>query len=132
MNVSFVGVASAGFMFSSLLSGSWEASGSDFFAWRSAVSVPEEGFGEVSLEATFSVVVSILLSDSFLRVTGRGADVASLAMASFSVLEMQKLHAFRKENIFARVRCFENVGCAAGYTEFRSCVNDLRVSSSRS
>src|SRR2546421_11975871 len=111
MNVSFVGVASTGFLFSSLLSGSWEVSGSDFFAWRSAVSVPEEGFGEVSSEATFSVVVSILLSDSFLRVIGRGADVASLATASFSVLEMQKLHAFRKERIFARVRYFENVGC---------------------
>lgn len=119
-------------MFSSLLSGSLEISGSDFVAWRTAVSVPEEGFGEVSLGATFSVVVLILLSDLFLRVTGRGADVASLATASLSVLETQKLHAFRKERIFAKVRCFENVGCAAGYTEFRSCVNDLRVSSSGS
>src|SRR2546423_15611465 len=114
MYVSFVGVGSTGFMFSSLLSGSWEVSGSDFFAWRSAVSVPEEGFGELSSEATFSVVVSILLSDSFLRVTGRGADVASLATASFSVLEMQKLHAFQKERIFAQASMFREYRVCSG------------------
>jgi hypothetical protein len=95
MNVSFMGVASVEFTFSSLLSGSWDVSGSDFFAWLNAVSVPEESFRDVSSEATFSVVVSILLSDSFLCVTGRGADVSSLATASFSFLGMQKLHAFQ-------------------------------------
>jgi hypothetical protein len=40
------------------------------------------------------VLVSFLLSNSFLRVIGQGADASLLAMASFSALEMQKLQAF--------------------------------------